>query len=73
MQKVCKSCANLLLSDSASSGYRCGEKYFNQSPTERTVKRMDTYPETDELGGCDLYRSREGKLRTDLTKQTGSR
>lgn len=67
MQKSCKTCANLLTSDSAKTGYRCGLTYFSQPPAERKMKRMETYPETDEQDFCDQYQARGNHLRTDLS------
>ena len=69
MQKSCKTCANVLTSDSSTTGYRCGQTYFSQPPAERKMKRMETYPETDEQGCCDQYQARSAQLRTDLTVQ----
>lgn len=67
MQKSCKSCSNLLISDSATTGYRCGLTYFGQPPFERKMKRMETYPEVNEMDSCDHYQSRVEQLRTDLS------
>ena len=58
MQNSCKSCSNLLTSDSATSGYRCGVTYFSQTPAERKMKRMETYPEINETDNCDQYQAR---------------
>jgi hypothetical protein len=69
MQKSCKTCANLLISDSATTGYRCGQTYFNQPPAERKMKRMETYPQTDEQDICVLYQLGGNQLRTILSKQ----
>ena len=70
MQKSCKSCSNLLTSDSATTGYRCGVTYFSQPPAESKMKRMETYPETNEMDNCDHYQSRVSQLRTDLSAQS---
>ena len=69
MQKSCKTCANVLTSDSSTTGYRCGQTYFSQPPAERKMKRMETYPETDERDACDQYQTRGDQLRTDLSAQ----
>ena len=69
MQKSCKSCSNLLISDSATTGYRCGLTYFGQPPFERKMKRMETYSEVNEMDNCDHYQSRVEQLRTDLSTQ----
>jgi hypothetical protein len=70
MQKSCKSCSNLFTSDSATTGLRCGVTYFSQPPVERKMKRMETYPEVNEMDSCDEYRSRVEQLRTDLSTQS---
>ena len=70
MQKSCKSCSNLFTSDSATTGFRCGVTYFSQPPVERKMKRMETYPEVNEMDSCDQYRSRVEQLRTDLSTQS---
>jgi hypothetical protein len=70
MQKSCQSCSNLLISDSATTGFRCGVTYFSQPPAERKMKRMETYLEVNEMDSCDQYRSRVEQLRTDLSTQS---
>lgn len=59
MQKSCYSCANLLNSDSAITGLRCGEAYFNQPPIARKMKRMDNYPIKYKDDYCIKYKTRD--------------
>lgn len=67
MPKSCKSCAHVLLTDSAPTGFRCGDTYFSQPPAERKMQRMETYLQTREDALCERHQDRDHKLRTDLS------
>ena len=55
----CDTCAYVLPSAHASTGLRCGLKYFTSSVIARKFLRMDHYPEVKPDNACESWSLRE--------------
>lgn len=51
----CGSCAYVMPSQTASTGLRCGVKYFTSSIMLRKFLRMDHYPEVKVSNACESW------------------
>lgn len=56
MDKCCKSCANVMLSESSQTGLRCGWPYYKLSPRARKMPRLDVFEPVAATACCDNYR-----------------
>lgn len=52
LKAQCDRCAFVMLSDSSSSGFRCGYLYFEAAPIDRKPLKMDHYPEVQSIDAC---------------------
>jgi|APCry1669189000_1035189.scaffolds.fasta_scaffold346405_1 hypothetical protein len=51
----CQTCIYVMPSYSASTGLRCGLKYFQSSVLMRKFQRMEHYPEVKEFNACEAW------------------
>ena len=51
----CQSCSYVMPSYSASTGLRCGLKYFQSTVLMRKFQRMEHYPEVKEFNACEAW------------------
>ena len=52
LKMQCDRCAFVMLSDSSSTGFRCGYSYFQVPPVDRKPLKMDRYPEVQQIESC---------------------
>lgn len=51
----CQTCSYVMPSYSASTGLRCGLKYFQSTVLMRKFQRMEHYPEVKEFNACEAW------------------
>jgi len=51
----CKTCINVLLSHTSSSGLRCGKRFFTASLFIQKISLMTHYPEVEEWNACENW------------------
>ena len=51
----CQTCLYVMPSYSASTGLRCGLKYFQSTVLMRKFQRMEHYPEVKEYNACEAW------------------
>ncbi|PUE32765.1 hypothetical protein B9Z35_04335 [Limnohabitans sp. Jir61] len=52
---MCRTCAYVMPSESASTGWRCGRQYFLATSILRKFQRMDNYPVVKEHNACEAW------------------
>ncbi len=51
----CQTCIHVMPSYSASTGLRCGLKYFQSTVLMRKFQRMEHYPEVKAFNACEAW------------------
>lgn len=56
MNPSCKSCANVMESETSNTGLRCGWPYYKLSPKARKMPRLDVFEPVEAAASCAHYR-----------------
>jgi hypothetical protein len=55
MKPMCANCVYVMPSESATTGLRCGLRYFNSPILFRKFQRMQHFPEVKAFNGCESW------------------
>jgi hypothetical protein len=56
MDQCCGRCANVMESETAGTGLRCGWPYYKLSPKARKMQRLDVFEPVEATACCGNYR-----------------
>lgn len=58
----CPSCSHVILTDSTSTGLRCGLSYFEQPVSSRVFQKLSRYPIVMQTNTCAFWKDRSLSL-----------